>query len=222
MKINSRKRRFTLVDMLGESRISRLLFEQEDEDDDASDEEEEDIFGSDEDEDTDEEADSDADADAEEDQEEPEADEEEVPVETTVEDEIRLKDKLDTELAAIFTGFETRARKKASLSFESKRFSIMSILREESEPEADEDFDLDQFADDTARLIQNYDSLLDMEAIIYNKAKQFLTDKYGSEAASSLREILVDRYGIDFMEDEPGLEEPIAVIGTGGGGGGGV
>ena len=214
MKINSRKRRFTLVDMLGESRISRLLFEKEGDEDEATDEE---------DEDTEEESDSDADSTADEEAEEETEDEEdgeEVPVETSVEDEIRLKDKLDTELSSVFTGFETRARKKASLAVESKRFSIMSILREESEPEADEDFDLDQFADDTARLIQNYDSLLDMEAIIYNKAKQFLTDKYGSEAASSLREILVDRYGIDFMEDEPGLEEPIAVVGAGGGGGG--
>lgn len=214
MKINSRKRRFTLVDMLGESRISRLLFEKEGDEDEASDEE---------DEDTEEESDSDADSTADEEAEEETEDEEdgeEVPVETTVEDEIRLKDKLDTELSAVFTGFETRARKKASLAVESKRFSIMSILREESETEADQDFDLDQFADDTARLIQNYDSLLDMEAIIYNKAKQFLTDKYGSEVASALREILVDRYGIDFMEDEPGLEEPIAVVGAGGGGGG--
>jgi len=214
VKINSRKRRFTLVDMLGESRISRLLFEKEGDEDEATDEE---------DEDTEEESDSDADSTADEEAEEETEDEEdgeEVPVETSVEDEIRLKDKLDTELSSVFTGFETRARKKASLAVESKRFSIMSILREESEPEADEDFDLDQFADDTARLIQNYDSLLDMEAIIYNKAKQFLTDKYGSEAASSLREILVDRYGIDFMEDEPGLEEPIAVVGAGGGGGG--
>lgn len=214
MKINSRKRRFTLVDMLGESRISRLLFEKEGDEDEATDEE---------DEDTEEESDSDADSTADEEAEEETEDEEdgeEVPVETSVEDEIRLKDKLDTELSSVFTGFETRARKKASLAVESKRFSIMSILREESEPGADQDFDLDQFADDTARLIQNYDSLLDMEAIIYNKAKQFLTDKYGSEVASSLREILVDRYGIDFMEDEPGLEEPIAVVGAGGGGGG--
>lgn len=214
MKINSRKRRFTLVDMLGESRISRLLFEKEGDEDEATDEE---------DEDTEEESDSDADSTADEEAEEETEDEEdgeEVPVETSVEDEIRLKDKLDTELSSVFTGFETRARKKASLAVESKRFSIMSILREESEPGADQDFDLDQFADDTARLIQNYDSLLDMEAIIYNKAKQFLTDKYGSEVASALREILVDRYGIDFMEDEPGLEEPIAVVGAGGGGGG--
>jgi cobalamin biosynthesis protein CobT len=214
VKINSRKRRFTLVDMLGESRISRLLFEKEGDEDEATDEE---------DEDTEEESDSDADSTADEEAEEETEDEEdgeEVPVETSVEDEIRLKDKLDTELSSVFTGFETRARKKASLAVESKRFSIMSILREESEPGADQDFDLDQFADDTARLIQNYDSLLDMEAIIYNKAKQFLTDKYGSEVASALREILVDRYGIDFMEDEPGLEEPIAVVGAGGGGGG--
>ena len=209
MKTGDKEKQFTLMDILGESRISRLLFEQEDEEDEGAEEE----------------ADSDAEPDADEEDEkesDTEEDEEEVPIETTVEDEIRLKDKLDTELAAVFTGFETRARKKASLAVEAKSHSIMSILNEESEPKTDEEFDIDQFADDTARLIQNYDSLLDMEAIIYNKAKQFLTDKYGSEVASALREILVDRYGIDFMEDEPGLEEPIAVVGAGGGGGGGV
>lgn len=208
MKKRSNKRQRTLVDVLGESRIAALLFEQEDEEggDEDTDEEGGDEEGSDE-EGGDEE---DADADA-----------EERPIETSTEDEIRLQDKLDSELEAVFGDFETRARKSAALTKESaRRMTLAGILFETETPETQEDFDLDQFAADTARLINNYSTLLDMEAIIYNKAKQFLTDKYGIEVASELRNILVDRHGVDFMEEEPGLDEPIAVVGQGGGGGG--
>ena len=83
--------------------------------------------------------------------------------------------------------------------------------------------DLDQFASDVARLINNYSNLLDMEAIIYIKAKQFLLDKYGEDIAKQLRKVLTDRHGIDFMEDDPSLDAPLAVgaSGEGGGGGGG-
>ena len=209
MKKRSNRRQRTLVDVLGESRIAALLFEQEDEE--TNDEETNDEEGGDE-ETSDEEGG---------DEEGGDADAEERPIETSVEDEIRLQDKLDSELEAVFGDFETRARKSAVLTKESARqMTLAGILFETETLEVQEDFDLDQFAADTARLINNYSTLIDMEAIIYNKAKQFLTDKYGIEVASELRNILVDRHGIDFMEEEPGLDEPIAVVGQGGGGGG--
>jgi len=210
-----------LFETLAAKRMTRFLFEQEDEeeaaDEEAADtgEESEDLFGGDA-EDPDAEEAANEEEDAEEEPEEPE----EVEVETSVEDKIRLDKNLDDELEAVFTDFETRARKTAAMKAESK-LSIYRLMFEQEESD-EEEFDLDRFASDTARLIKNYDTLLDMEAIIYNKAKQYLTDKYSTEVASSFKDILVNRHGIDAFEDEPESEAPIAVGAAGEGGGGGI
>ena len=229
MKRNTKNMQ-TLISLLGESSLFKLLFEEEgdeetekdagkEEDTDTDDANEDDIF-SDAEEYTDVEEDTDAEEDAEEEEEE-----EELPIETSIEDKIRLQDTLDDEINAIFGDFETRARKSAVLSVESLRSrSLAFLLVEESESETtSNELDLDQFASDVARLINNYSNLLDMEAIIYIKAKQFLLDKYGEDIAKQLRKVLTDRHGIDFMEDDPSLDAPLAVgaSGEGGGGGGG-
>lgn len=210
-----------LFETLAAKRMTRFLFEQEDEEEAADEEaaetgeEPEDLFGGDAEDPGAEEAANEEEG-AEEEPEEPE----EVEVETSVEDKIRLDKNLDDELEAVFTDFETRARKTAAMKAESK-LSIYRLMFEQEES-VEEEFDLDRFASDTARLIKNYDTLLDMEAIIYNKAKQYLTDKYSAEVASSFKDILVNRHGIDAFEDEPESEAPIAVGAAGEGGGGGI
>ena len=222
MKRNTKNMQ-TLISLLGESSLFRLLFEEE------GDEETEKDAGEEEDTDTDDTndifGDTEEDTDAEEDteEEEEEEEEEELPIETSIEDKIRLQDTLDDEINAIFGDFETRARKSAVLSVESLRSrSLTFLLVEESESETtSNELDIDQFASDVARLINNYSNLLDMEAIIYIKAKQFLLDKYGEDIAKQLRKVLTDRHGIDFMEDDPSLDAPLAIGASGGGGGGG-
>jgi hypothetical protein len=83
------------------------------------------------------------------------------------------------------------------------------------------------FSEDVARLINNYDSLMDMESIIFNKAKEFLMTKWGKEVAEAFSEILKVRHGWDFDSEIDALEDievaaPLAVGASGGDGGGGV
>jgi len=197
----------SILKLLKENSLLHLISEQTDDDDDSS---------GDADADPEDDAEDDVEDDTEIDQEDDDVNEEEPPISTSVEDQVRLKDTLDSELEAVFGDFETRARKSASLSLESREgISIISILSESELPDVSDEFDINQFAADTSRLINNYGTLLDMEAIIYNKAKQFLTDKYSRETAAELYDILVNRHGLDFMEDDPGLDEPIAVVGQG-------
>jgi cobalamin biosynthesis protein CobT len=153
----------------------------------------------------------------EEDEEEPE-----VEITTSVEDKIRLSKEIDSELEAVLGDFEMRALKSSVLNLENKfnKNSIKYLIYEEKESDEELDFDINRFTSDVARLIKNYTSLLDMEAIIYMKSKQFLTDKYGTETAEEFMEILQKRHNVDFMKDEPGLENPVAVTGAGGSGGG--
>jgi len=168
--------------------------------------------------------------------------EEEVAIEAG--DEVRLGKQLDAALDSMLLDFEAQALKSAAIADETftaeeeaaevviavewwKR-PLTKILIEQDDPAAAEEevvsesqLDIEKFANDVSRLIQNYDVLLDMENMIFNKAMSFLQQKYGDEVAASLEEILRVRHGLDFspqaveMQDE--LEVPLAQ-GAGGGG----
>ena len=46
------------------------------------------------------------------------------------------------------------------------------------------------FASDVARLVMNYDSLIDMEALIIAKSENYLLDKYDQETADYFIELM--------------------------------
>jgi len=74
--------------------------------------------------------------------------------------------------------------------------------------------DLEKFASEIARLVKNYDALLDMKRIIVNKATAFIEDKYSQAKAIELEDLLATRHDIatadEEVEDEP-RPAPIAV-----------
>lgn len=234
--------------------LGALLLEQEDEDD-TGDEGGDDLFGDEEDDVDDEGGGDDLFGDAGGDAEggDPEADTEaaleaereaeeqlEKEIEVSTEDELKLKDSLDAELETVMDDFEDRALKSGKIE---KEFTTTesrlggSVSRLLYEAEGDEElktdpetlvkfFDMEQFAADVARLINNYQTLMDMEAIIYSKARRFLLDKYGKEMATKFDDMMTTRHSIDLgdelytpPEEGPG---PYAVGAFGGGGGGGA
>lgn len=96
---------------------------------------------------------------------------------------------IDGELQAVLIDFETTARKTAV----AEHRSIKALY------EAEEIFDLDTFTGDVARLIKNYDNLIDMEALLVNKTKEFLSDRYDDEVVSQF---------LDKLETQHDIEEP--------------
>jgi hypothetical protein len=124
---------------------------------------------------------------------------------------------IDTALEKVLLGFETRALKSAELEKQSlgvhESYRLVDILKEEKEPA----IDVGQFVDDVARLINNYQYLLDMEAIIYNKAQDYLLDKYGAEAGADFVDKMRDMHSIDFSKPELDREQHFAVTGAPGG-----
>ena len=145
-----------------------------------------------------------------------EEEEEEEEIDVTPEETADLGKSVDDALQAVFIDYETKARKSAVIQKES-RYSLRRYLLEATEG----DLDVDMFATDTARLVMNYDNLLDMEAIIINKAIQFLTTNYNEDMAEEFLELLDIKHGISIGREEDIVPEPIAV-GAGGGGGGGA
>jgi hypothetical protein len=121
---------------------------------------------------------------------------------------------IDDELNTLFMDFEGRALSSVAaqeesleaLAQESYGHKLRSYLFEgEEEPESPK-MDVHQFATDTARLVNHYPDLLDMEKLIVNKAKYFLLSKYDQDILDEFEEILDTQHGISFGDD--GLGEP--------------
>ncbi len=175
---------------------------------------------------------------------ETEAEEEEVIIEPG--DEVRLGKQFDAELDTMLLDFEADALKTAAIQTDTMTAQeeeidphiavewwnqpLANVLFEQDEteePPADSgtpeaELDLERFASDVSRLIQNYTALLDMEGIIFNKSVSFLEQKYGPDVADAFEEILRDRHGLDFSPESIEMSQDIAAplaIGTGGGGG---
>jgi hypothetical protein len=93
------------------------------------------------------------------------------------------------------------------------KVSISNFIFEQegdASAKAPPNIDVDTYAGNVARLIQSYQSLLDMEGLIFDKAKNFLIDKYGEEVAAEFEEVLDIRHGFS-MEPKDELPDQYAV-----------
>ena len=142
-------------------------------------------------------------------------------------------DAIDTELNALLMDFEAEALQIAidheplyepaagaveappaeedPMAMENiSRTRISNFLFEQEGDEAPEEppnIDVDTYAGNVARLIQNYQSLLDMEGLIFDKAKNFLIDKYGEEVAAEFEEVLDIRHGFSMEPKEAPMDQ---------------
>jgi len=225
--------------ILVESSIKKLLLEAEDDDlfgsgDEGGDEEASDEEASDEDA-GDEEGGEEDSAEDEEKDEDSEA-EEKKPKSPPIKpgDKAALEKQFDAKLDTLLQDFEVSALKSAKINDADStndvktegwwRAPMGKLLFEAEEEYTESDFDIQKFSSDIARLIMNYDTLLDMESIIFNKAKSFLELKYGKDVSDSMSEILATRYGLDFegKSEDKDTPAPLAVGAVGGGGAGGA
>ena len=133
----------------------------------------------------------------------------------SIEDQIRLSKSIDDALEAVLVDYETDARKTAQIKNkgqnESKRkLSLRRLF--EADGDYEDKFDINSYTTDIARLVKNYDNLLDMESIIVNKSREFIVTKYGESAAAAMDEILKTKFSIDVkLPEQKPEEEPIAV-----------
>ena len=74
--------------------------------------------------------------------------------------------------------------------------------------------DINQFARRTARLVENYDNLLDIPTVILTRAKNFLAENYDDSVGEELFEILERDYGLA-LEPPDNTPQPPAAAGAG-------
>ena len=124
------------------------------------------------------------------------------------EKEEELSDTIDADIEAVLIDFEADARKTVE---ESARLIY----------ENEEEIDMDQFAGEVARLVKNYENLLDMEKMLVDKAKSFIGSRYGDAEAQSLEDKLATQHDIEITAKSSPLESeiqaPLAIGATPGG-----
>jgi hypothetical protein len=184
--------------------------------------------------------------------EEEEPEEEEPDVYVSPEEEASLSRSADDQILAYLIDFETNAIKSAQLSSDNKlrpapdvsievewyKRPLGAILFEaEGEENSDAststqswvgspDIDVAVYSGDVARLIDNYDSLLDVEALIINKASDYLLDKYDQETADFFIEMMDSKFDkttdrrdrqVDDEEQYPAAPQAVGSMDSGGG-----
>jgi hypothetical protein len=77
----------------------------------------------------------------------------------------------------------------------------------------------EEFANHVARLVENYDSLLNVKRTILVRAIKYAKDKHSEELAGQMAEILESRFGMSTKgrlerEDEQNIDPPVAIGGN--------
>jgi len=71
--------------------------------------------------------------------------------------------------------------------------------------------DMDQFTHRVVRLLENYDSLLDVRTVILNRAKNYVLENYDESAVSDFEDTLEVDHGISLDPRDNEAETPVAV-----------
>lgn len=157
-------------------------------------------------------------------------------------EEAKGKDKeteasVDRQIDKYFSDYEKEAKttktEGTDFRFMSRRFfaSVLSEAEDEEkkdEPAAEkltlEDIDIEVFADSVVRLIDNYDSLLEIRDTISKRAVNFLKENYDESAVQMFKDVMSDQYDIEVgrpaVSDNEKFPAPPAdrALGSGGGG----
>lgn len=152
-----------------------------------------------------------------------------------------LKDSLDQQVDDFFSDYESQAKisKNESVDFRlmtrdflsSSSKNLFEAEKEEDEDASDEkkltleNLDVENFASNVVRLIDNYDSLLEVRNTITRRAINFLNKNYEPSVAKEFELVLEDQHDISVGKsniEKQDEEFPAPAADRAGGAGGGV
>ena len=98
----------------------------------------------------------------------------------------------------------------------SEKISVTTPAEKQEIP----DLDIDRFASRVVRLLSNYQSLLNVEEAVLNRAKTFLDENYGDAFVQAFNDTLIQNYGIESVEFDnvPEVGEDAYAVGAFAGG----
>lgn len=149
-------------------------------------------------------------------------------MEAQLDEKLRLPaDSVDDQIDALLIKFESE-----SIKTESATRSLSALLFEAPEDDDEEGpsavgseerdqelsaepikppVEIDQFTKKVVRLLENYESLLDIKTVIINRARNYLIENYDEAAADALEDTLDTDYGISLDPPDNDPARPIAV-----------
>ena len=149
-------------------------------------------------------------------------------MEAQLDEKLRLPaDSVDDQIDALLIKFESE-----SIKTESVTRSLSALLFEAPEDDDEEGpsavgseerdqelsaepikppVEIDQFTKKVVRLLENYESLLDIKTVIINRARNYLIENYDEAAADALEDTLDTDYGISLNPPDNDPARPIAV-----------
>lgn len=133
-------------------------------------------------------------------------------------------DSLDSQVDKYLTEYESEAlkTKNEGLDF---RSMTRSFLTEKATEHVDKkqkgELSIESFVNDVVRLIENYDSLLEVRNTILKRARNFLAESYETDIIDQFDTILEDEHGLSIGKSKFDLdtedEQPVSYSGSGGG-----
>lgn len=143
---------------------------------------------------------------------------------------------LDAQVDKLLVQYESEAKTTKSEGFDFRMMTRRFLNEADDDKDASkddeskmslDDIDMNSFVNGVVRLIENYDSLLEVKNTLVRRAKSFLKKSYSADAVAAFEDLMRDEHSIvDGMSKEEVKDEdfqpPDAARAGGGGGGGGV
>ena len=138
-----------------------------------------------------------------------------------------VESEIDQVFMDIFVKAQGRAKVRSEKSIgypgykelEERRKYSLRVLLEDQGSKKSEEFDMAYFTSEVARYINNYQSLLDIEGMLFSKAKQFILNQRSPEEADNFEELLARDHGLNFSStdvyEEPAAPEAVGAKATG-------
>ena len=129
------------------------------------------------------------------------------------------EDSVDAQIDKYLSQYESQAKEDAATKTESVSYGRMTrdwrrLLEADEEKEEPakptlDDFNMKSFVSDVVRLIENYDSLLEIRNTILRRAVNHLTENYDGEVLASFKEELLESHGMEIGKTESERDDEI-------------
>lgn len=137
-------------------------------------------------------------------------------LEDDVADSDQVQSSLDDQVDKYFGEYENDAKDRSK----NENFDFRRFLREDDNNDTNDDtnndnnkklngtssIDVANFTNSVIRLVENYDSLLEVKNTILRRAEMFLSKNYDGETVDKFKEVLVNDHGVEIGKSKEDTE----------------
>jgi len=135
---------------------------------------------------------------------------------------VEIEDSLDAQVDKFLISYEkdSKAVKKESFDFRQSMRDMLIEAEEGEEEKSDddnkdepaeklpaEDLDMEAFVNNVMRLVENYDSLLEVRDTILKRALNFIAKNYKKDAQTSFEDTMLELYGVKIGSSKQDVDD---------------